>query len=50
MLPEPFNYEVTCHTENCENGEITIPVISPDMDFNVVCGVCGQEITDIKKL
>jgi hypothetical protein len=38
---------VTCHTENCENAEIAI--VCPIADGgNVVCGVCGNEITDIQ--
>jgi ribosomal protein S27E len=35
---------VTCHTENCENADIAIPFEDP-ADV-VVCGPCGQEITD----
>jgi hypothetical protein len=35
---------VTCHTENCTNGEIGIKIIDPAE--TVVCGPCGNEITD----
>lgn len=35
---------VTCHTENCENADIIIPFEDPAE--TVICGPCGQEITD----
>lgn len=35
---------VTCHTEGCENGGVTIPF--PDPADTVICGGCGVEITD----
>lgn len=48
---------VTCHTEACSNAEIPIEV---DLTFTgpdgvteqvtqVVCGVCSQPITDVKR-
>lgn len=38
---------VTCHTPGCENAEqpIDIPDASPE-EAAVVCGPCGQVITD----
>lgn len=33
-----------CHTDGCENAEIVIPFTDP-LDM-VICGPCGQEITD----
>jgi hypothetical protein len=39
---------VTCRTAGCSNGTIPITVIVPDVpDPFVICGVCGQPITDI---
>jgi ribosomal protein S27E len=35
---------VTCRTENCENANISIAFPNPQ-DL-VICGPCGQEITD----
>jgi hypothetical protein len=40
---------VTCHTEGCENQDIAIVVPLVD-GGNVVCGVCGNEITDIQEV
>lgn len=37
---------VTCHTEGCENENI--PITFPCFD-TVVCGCCGQLITDIEE-
>jgi hypothetical protein len=37
-------YTVTCHIEKCENQGIGIELVDP-ADV-VVCGPCGQEITD----
>ena len=34
-----------CHTEGCGNGRVPIPV--PDDAGTVVCGPCGQPITDL---
>ena len=34
----------TCHTENCENNGIGIEILDPSPV--VMCGPCGQEITD----
>jgi hypothetical protein len=37
-------YTVTCHVDKCENNGIGIELIDP-MN-TVICGPCGQEITD----
>lgn len=34
----------TCHTENCENAEITIEFVDPAP--TIICGPCAIEITD----
>lgn len=36
---------VTCRTEGCENGGYTIILSRPG--HSVICGPCGQPITDI---
>lgn len=46
---------VTCHTAGCENSGISIDMnleyVGPDGQTTyvsgVICGVCGQDITDI---
>jgi hypothetical protein len=35
---------LTCHTDGCENFEISIPFQDP-LEM-CICGPCGQEITD----
>jgi hypothetical protein len=37
---------VTCHTEGCGNADHPIPVSMAEGAL-VVCGACGQEITDV---
>ena len=37
-------YICTCHTEGCENNGIGIEIVDPA--DTVICGPCGQEITD----
>jgi hypothetical protein len=39
-----MTYIVTCHTENCLNNGIAIEILDPEP--TVICGPCGQEITD----
>jgi hypothetical protein len=39
-----MTYLVTCHTTGCENENISIELIDPEP--TVICGACGQEITD----
>jgi hypothetical protein len=40
---------VTCHTDGCGNAEqaISLPAIPDVPEPQVICGVCGQQITDI---
>lgn len=42
-----FNFDVTCHTEGCENENIVIDIQTPEEQPIVICGPCGIEITDI---
>ena len=45
----------TCHTEGCDNAGIALPNVATVVDIDgepypvsvVICGVCGQEITDV---
>ena len=37
-------WEVTCHTEGCENCDIVITMETEATTF--YCGPCGNEITD----
>jgi hypothetical protein len=41
------NYIVTCKTENCGNGGISITVAAPAENPNFICGVCSVSITNI---
>lgn len=47
----------TCHTDDCGNADIPLdvgdlsapdPFGDPWVEPNVVCGVCGQQITDLE--
>lgn len=40
-------FDVTCHTENCENAEIIIRVNAVAESPNVQCGPCGIKIEDV---
>lgn len=42
-----YKFEVVCHTNGCENGELAIVIDTPDEVPVVMCGPCGQEITDV---
>ena len=47
IIPEMAEFDVTCHTTECENAEITIRVNAvADAPF-VVCGPCGIQIEDV---
>jgi hypothetical protein len=41
------NYVVTCETEDCNNGNISIEMSAPKINPSFVCGVCFKEITNI---
>ena len=40
-------FDVTCHTEECENSEIVIRVSAVANAPYVVCGPCGIQIEDV---
>ena len=39
---------VACHTEGCANKDVVLSVYRRPGGL-VVCGVCGQQITDVTK-
>ena len=40
---------VTCHTDECGNADVALVILRPDDNPGpVICGACGQEITDIQ--
>ena len=43
-----LQFNVACHTEGCENLDIVIEIPSYDQEPTVICGPCGNVITDIK--
>lgn len=48
---EPATKDVTftCHTEGCGNAGHAIPMtVTADPEPLALCGVCGQQITDIQ--
>jgi hypothetical protein len=50
---ENLTYEmqtVTCHTENCENCDIAIEILVCVEYPLVICGCCGEQITDVKDI
>lgn len=45
---DDFNpYKVTCETPGCGNAGQEIEITAPGTDPVVMCGVCGQLITDV---
>ena len=40
-------YMVTCHTQGCGDGNISIPVMALTTAPTVICGVCNVEIVDV---
>lgn len=40
----------TCRTDGCGNKDIEVEIEHVDSNFVSVCGVCGQEIKDVKKI
>lgn len=40
-------FNVTCHTEGCENSEITILITTLKDNPHVTCGPCGVQIQDV---
>ena len=42
------DFIVTCHTDGCENSDIAIIIGADAENPIVVCGPCGQQITDVQ--
>lgn len=40
-------FDVTCHSADCENSEIIIRVNAVADNPYVVCGPCGNQIEDV---
>jgi len=41
-------FNAICHTTNCENAEIVFVVNVLEAEPNAICGVCGNQITDLE--
>ncbi len=50
MMNDLIEADVVCHTDFCMNSEITIRVLVDSVDLYVICGPCGNTITDIQTL
>jgi hypothetical protein len=46
-MPVIAEFDVTCHSAECENTEITIRVSAVADAPYVVCGPCGIQIEDV---
>jgi hypothetical protein len=42
-------YVVTCETSGCGNEGHPIPITAPEDNPYVVCGVCGNQITNVER-
>ncbi|QDH93437.1 hypothetical protein PBI_ARROYO_20 [Microbacterium phage Arroyo] len=45
---DPVAWNVTCHTDGCENAGIPILILATQDPPLVVCGPCGAQITDLQ--
>jgi hypothetical protein len=50
FLTPMAQYDVICHTENCENVEAKINISAAAENPYIICGVCSQVIQDITKV
>ena len=46
-IPEMAEFDVTCHSAECENTGITIRVHASVEAPHIVCGPCGIQIEDV---
>lgn len=46
-MDEFKNYTVTCRVAGCGNTGASITLLAPIINPQFICGVCGQQITDI---
>ena len=47
MMDDLVWYDITCHTEGCENDNVTIHGQGPAIT-EFMCGPCGQMVSDWK--
>lgn len=47
IFSEMSQYDVTCHTDECENSEYTIRLSAAKNNPYVICGACSQIIQDV---
>jgi hypothetical protein len=51
--PDPLEADwiVTCHTAGCDVVDVPVAIVADDWPApTVVCGRCGNPITDIRKV
>ena len=47
IIPEMAEFNVACHTNDCENKDITVLVNSVKDNPIIICGPCGIQIEDV---
>jgi hypothetical protein len=47
IVPNMSEFDVTCHTETCENAEIVIRVTAFTDNTFIMCGPCSIQIEDV---
>jgi hypothetical protein len=47
IFPDMADFDVTCHSAECENSEITIRVSAVAETPHITCGPCGIQIEDV---
>jgi hypothetical protein len=47
IFPDMADFDVTCHSAECENSEITIRVSAVADSPHITCGPCGIQIEDV---
>jgi hypothetical protein len=45
-----FKFIVTCHTLDCKNAEVKVPMETDSDSIMFICGPCSNLITDIERL
>lgn len=40
-------FDVTCHSADCENSEVSIRVNAVADSPHIICGPCGNQIEDV---
>jgi hypothetical protein len=47
FFAEFVDFDATCRTDGCGNGNITIRIKAHPDNINIICGVCAIKITDV---